>query len=70
MGKLQDKANLTTEELSELQTYVDQLETEGRALGGTTHHDTHTFSHHSHHHTEVAEVRGILDQRGSNTPES
>jgi hypothetical protein len=62
MGKLYAKASLTGDELSELQTHVDQLETLGRAAG--SHHHSHTTpnSHHSHHVTTVADVAGILEQ--------
>ena len=62
MGKLYAKASLTAGELSELQTHVDLLETQGRA--GTTNHHSQTSpnSHHSHHVTSVAAFTGILEQ--------
>lgn len=62
MSKLYEKASLTGDELLELQTHVDQLETEGRAEA--SHHSTHSTpnTHHTHHHTSVVDVAGILER--------
>jgi len=62
MGKLYAKASLTTEELSELQTHIDQLETVGRAAGSEHHTHSTPGSHYSDHKTTVTDVAGILER--------
>lgn len=60
--KLQRQSTLTAEEVTELQTHIDQLENLGRA--GASHHESHSTpgSHYTNHHTSVVDVTGVLER--------
>lgn len=62
MGKLYARSALSPEELAELQTHVEQVETAGRS--NASHHDTHSTpgSHYSQHHTNVSDLTGLLER--------
>ena len=60
--KLQRQSTLTLDEVTELQTHIDQLENVGRAAA--SHHESHSTpgSHYTQHHTSVVDVAGILER--------
>jgi hypothetical protein len=60
--KLQRQSTLTADEVSELQTHIDQLESVGRAAA--SHHESHSTpgSHYTNHHTSVVDVAGVLER--------
>ena len=62
MGKLQAKASLTEEELSSLQSFVDQLEIHGLAAETEHHTSSSPGSHYTDHRTSVADIAGLLDR--------
>jgi hypothetical protein len=60
--KLQKQANLTAEEVSALQSHIDQLENLGKTAASEHHSHSSPASHYTDHRTDVVDIVGILER--------
>ena len=60
LAKLKEEASLSTEEVLELQTHVDLLETTGG--DSETHFHSHSTPHHTDFDTSTVDLVGFLER--------